>query len=109
MSQSDSQNPAQFSTSISLAQSFIQPTSLHKEPGYTMVYARDREIINLGCCLGRRQGSTAEETLKQTIRHVVAQLCPTLYNPMDCCLPGSAVHGILRARILEWVAMPSSR
>ena len=30
-------------------------------------------------------------------------------NLMDCCLPGSSLHGILQARILEWVAMPSSR
>ena len=37
------------------------------------------------------------------------QLCPTLCDPMDCSLPGSSVHGILQARILEWVAMPSSR
>ena len=33
----------------------------------------------------------------------------TLYNPMDCSPPGSSVHGILQARILEWVAMSSSR
>ena len=32
-------------------------------------------------------------------------LGPTLCNPMDCSLPGSSVHGILQARILEWVAM----
>ena len=31
-----------------------------------------------------------------------------LFDPMDCSLPGSSVHGILQARILEWVAMPSS-
>ena len=37
------------------------------------------------------------------------QSCPTLCDPMDCSLPGSSVHGILQARILEWVAMPSSR
>ena len=37
------------------------------------------------------------------------QLCPTLCNPMDCNPPGSSGHGILQARILEWVAMPSSR
>ena len=37
------------------------------------------------------------------------QLCLTLCNPMDYNLPGSSVHGILQARILEWVAMPSSR
>ena len=36
------------------------------------------------------------------------QSCPTLCSPMDCNLPGSAVLGLLQARILEWVAMPSS-
>ena len=37
------------------------------------------------------------------------QSCPTQCNPLDCSPPGSSVHGILQARILEWVAMPSSR
>ena len=37
------------------------------------------------------------------------QSCPTLCNSMDCSPPGCSVHGILQARILEWVAMPSSR
>ena len=40
---------------------------------------------------------------------LVAQLCLTLCDPMDCSPPGSSVMGILQARILEWVAMPSSR
>ena len=40
---------------------------------------------------------------------LVIQLCPTLYNPMDCSPPGSSVHGISQARILEWVAIPFSR
>ena len=39
---------------------------------------------------------------------VSAQLCPTLCDPMDCSLPGSSVHGISQARILEWVAISSS-
>ena len=39
----------------------------------------------------------------------VAQSCPNLCNPMDCNPPGSSVHGIFEARILEWVAMASSR
>ena len=39
----------------------------------------------------------------------VAQLCPTLCSPVCCNPPGSSVHGILQARMLEWVAMPSSR
>ena len=37
------------------------------------------------------------------------QLCLTLCDPMDCSPPGSSAHGISRARILEWAAMPSSR
>ena len=40
---------------------------------------------------------------------LVAQLCPTLCNPMDFGLPGSSVHGILQARILEWIAIPFSK
>ena len=32
----------------------------------------------------------------------VAQLCPTLSDPMDCNLPGSSIHGIFQARVLEW-------
>ena len=39
----------------------------------------------------------------------VTQLCPTLCNPVDCSLPGSFLHGILQARILEWVAISFSR
>ena len=35
--------------------------------------------------------------------------CMTLCDPMDYSLPGSSIHRILQARILEWVAMPSSR
>ena len=40
---------------------------------------------------------------------LVEKLCPTLCNPMDCSLPGPAVHGIVQARILEWVAISFSR
>ena len=40
---------------------------------------------------------------------LVAQSCPTVWDPMDCSPPGSSVHGIIQARILEWVAIPFSR
>ena len=40
---------------------------------------------------------------------LVAKSCPTLCNPRDCSLPVFSVHGILQARILEWVAIPFSR
>ena len=38
----------------------------------------------------------------------VAQLCPTLSDPMDCSLPGSSTHGIFQARVLEWGAIAFS-
>ena len=38
----------------------------------------------------------------------VAQSCPTLCDPMDCRIPGSSVHGIFQARVLEWVAIAFS-
>ena len=38
----------------------------------------------------------------------VAQSCPTLSNPMECSLPGSSVHGIFQARVLEWGAIAFS-
>ena len=40
---------------------------------------------------------------------LVTQSCPTLCNPMDCSPPGFSIHGILQARILEWVAISFSR
>ena len=38
----------------------------------------------------------------------VAQSCPTLSDPMDCSFPGSSVHGIFQARVLEWGAIAFS-
>ena len=49
-----------------------------------------------------------ERSLKNR-KVVVAQLCPTLYELMDCSPPGSSVSGIVQAGILEWVAIPFSR
>ena len=43
------------------------------------------------------------------VKMFFTQLCPTLHNPMDCRLPSSSVHGVLHARILEWVAIPFFR
>ena len=38
------------------------------------------------------------------VKELITQLCLTLCNPLDCNLPGSSFHGILQARIMEWVA-----
>ena len=40
---------------------------------------------------------------------LAGQSCPILCDPMDCSLPGSSIHGILQARLLEWVAISFSR
>ena len=52
----------------------------------------------------------AKSLLTLVLRRVIlAKSCPTLCNPMDCSPPGSSVHGIFQARILEWVAIPFFR
>ena len=43
------------------------------------------------------------------VKVLAAQLCLNLCDTMDCSPPGCSVHGILQARILEWVAIPFSR
>ena len=51
----------------------------------------------------------ADMDVERETESEVAQSCPTLCNPMDCSLPGSSLHGILQARVLEWVAIAFSR
>ena len=48
------------------------------------------------------------QCLKVKSQSEVAQSCPTLSDPMDCSLPGSSIHGIFQARVLEWVAIAFS-
>ena len=47
-------------------------------------------------------------TVPESEESGVAQLCPTLCDPMDCSLPGSSIHGIFQARVLEWGAIAFS-
>ena len=61
------------------------------EPGLAMFY----KYINLGNPVTLAVKSESE----------VAQSCPTLSDPVDCSLPGSSVHGIFQARVLEWGAI----
>ena len=48
------------------------------------------------------------QCMKVTSESEVVQLCPTLSDPMDCSPPGSSVHGIFQARVLEWGAIAFS-
>ena len=54
------------------------------------------------------QQSESPIHIHTVVRCFVAQSCPTLCDPVDCSPQSSSVHGILQARIPEWVAMPSS-
>ena len=49
--------------------------------------------------------TSGEKSLVYSSVSEIAQSCPTLCDPMGCSLPGSSVHGIFQARILEWVAI----
>ena len=46
---------------------------------------------------------------EKEVKALVAQPCPALCDPVDCSPPGSSVHGILQARLWQWVAISSSR
>ena len=48
------------------------------------------------------------QCMKVKSEREVTQLCPTLRDPKDCSPPGSSVHGIFQARVLEWVAIAFS-
>ena len=48
------------------------------------------------------------QSMKVKSESEVAQSCPTLSDPMDCSLPGSSIHGIFQARVLEWGAIAFS-
>ena len=60
---------------------------------------------NPGCLAPEPHSSCSIFTLYRSKCVLVIQLCPTLCNPMDCSPPGSSVHEIFQASILEWVAI----
>ena len=72
-------------------------------------------ISNHEKCLGKpKLRDILQNTYPVTLQSIkivseVAQLYPTLWGPMDCSPPGSSIHGIFQARVLEWVAISSSR
>ena len=50
-----------------------------------------------------------QDSQKWKVKVLVAQVCPTLCDPVGCSPAGSSIHGILQARILQWVAISCSR
>jgi len=71
-----------------------------------LVESVDVEPMNMDWCLFYKHTHTH---ICITVTVLVTQSCPTLWDSVDCSLPGSFVHGISQARILEWVAISFSR
>ena len=85
----------------------LQADSLLSEtPGKPGVYKvpLNSGVIRSHCSCKSHQCVSESESESE-----VTQLCPTLWDPVDYGLPGSSIHGILQARILEWVAISFSR
>ena len=59
--------------------------------------------------LSPKDSGSADLQYGSKVKVLAAQSCLTLYDLMDCSLPGSSVHGIFQARILDWIAVPFSR
>ena len=87
----------------------MQADSLPSEPpGKPLGKNTQRIFLNMSIILEAHNVSLSHYvTTKLACVH--AQSCPTLCNPIDCSLPGSSVHGIFQARMLEWVAISFSR
>ena len=73
----------------------LQPTRLRRP--------RDSPDKNTGV-----GGHFLLQCMKVKLESEVTELCPTLSDPMDCSLPGSSIHGIFQARVLEWGAIAFS-
>ena len=59
--------------------------------------------------MGLHEVITALILINNKVKVKVTQLYPTLCDPLDYNLPGSSLHGIVQARVLEWIAIPFSR
>ena len=77
-------------------------------PGYKLG-AIQNYIGNFRCLIKSRNRKENPETGKKVQESELAQSCLTLCDPLDRSLPGSSVHGIVQARIVEWVAISFSR
>ena len=70
-----------------------------------MINTRSSRKINMKM----KKGTLKSYYVRKSVKVLVAQSCLTFCNPMNCSLPGSSVHVILQARILEWVSILFSK
>ena len=79
-------------------------------PLISILWTREGLTIPTGWMRRLRQRADRTKRTSEPMKwSELAQSCLTLCDPMDCRSPGSSVHGILQARILEWVAISFSR
>ena len=74
-----------------------------EDSSYTVIFEESRQIIEIVDICNINVSLNFQRHRPRKV--LVAQLYPTLCNPMDCSPPGSSVHGVLQARTLEWVAI----
>ena len=74
------------------------------DPSHLTPLALENEVLTTGLP-GKKRKERKKERKKES---EVTQSWPTLCDPMDCSLPGSSIHGIFQARILEWGAIAFS-
>ena len=94
-----------FSSAVFLKTSSLQITSSNLSDslkGLILIGKGGARIYKYFCKEDQKVGTSKE-------KESVTQSCLTLWDPMDCILPGSSVYSISHARILEWVAIPFSR
>ena len=77
-------------------------------PGVEYKFMRNRPRSSFKALINLKH-YFSEPPFKKVKWSEVAQLCPTLCDPMDCSLPGSSIHGIFQAGVLAWVAISFSR
>ena len=98
------------STGVSALASFLPKISQGWSPsewiGWISLQSKGLSRVFSNITVQKHQFFSAQNVL---LLLLVGNSCLTLWNPMDCSLPGSSDHWILQARILEWVAIPYSR
>ena len=82
---------------------FLRTSGIHKPRTHSLVLLSSHNIMNLWAWLENHHGY---EEVKWS---EITQSCPTFCDPVDYSPPGSSVHGVLQARVLEWVAISFSR
>ena len=104
---------SQYLHSSSLRRVPIQPHLKEKPPmireGKKLAQGHTAREAAVQFGLKPRQSGSIASIFHHLLSHAVTQSCLILCDPIDCSLPGSSVHGTFQVRILEWIAISSSR